>query len=236
MWSWPFTLTFCLYIGIIIISRLGSMLTLVASCNLCPWTWTWISQPFINETPAGNILISAATLFSGSIAAKTFKFLQHLKVCNISIRTFFRHQKEYLFPTITKLWHQKQRTEFEKLQEQPPITVGGDGRADSPGHCAKYGTYTLIDLDHVVILELQTVQVCSLKHHNLPKFYSERPQGAGFRSVNPAERWRENPVRALARAGFSQHLECGIHQSESSPEGSFALIPRPVARRANTAP
>ena len=60
--------------------------------------------------------------------------------------------------------------------------------------------------------------------------YSERPRGAGFRSVNPAERWRENPARALARAGFSQHLECGIHRSESSPEGSFALIPHPVAR------
>ena len=50
-------------------------------------------------------------------------------------------------------------------------------------------------------------------------FYSERLQGAGFRSVNAAERWRENPVRALARAGFMQHLECGIHRSESSPEG-----------------
>ena len=30
------------------------------------------------------------------------------------------------------------------------------------------------------------------------RFYSERPRGAGFRSVNPAERWRENPARALA--------------------------------------
>ena len=66
--------------------------------------------------------------------------------------------------------------------------------------------------------------------------YSERPRGAGFRSVNPTERWRENPARALARAGFSQHLECGIHRSESSPEGSFALIPRPVARWAKTTP
>ena len=67
-------------------------------------------------------------------------------------------------------------------------------------------------------------------------FYSERPRGAGFRSVNPAERWRENPARALARAGFSQHLECGIHRSESSPEGSFTLIPRAVARWAKTTP
>ena len=42
------------------------------------------------------------------------------------------------------------------------------------------------------------------------------------------------PRGLLARAGFSQHLECGIHRSESSPEGSFALIPRTVARWAKT--
>ena len=84
------------------------------------------------------------------------------------------------------------------------------------------------------------VDLCLYKRWNKQSkrrwFYSERPRGAGFRSVNPAERWRENPVRALARAGFSQHLECGIHRSESSPEGSFALIPRPVARWAKTTP
>ena len=67
-------------------------------------------------------------------------------------------------------------------------------------------------------------------------FCGDRPRGAGFRSVNPAERWRENPARALARARFSQHLECGIHWSESSPDGSFALIPHPVARWAKTTP
>ena len=29
---------------------------------------------------------------------------------------------------------------------------------------------------------------------------------------------------------FSQHLECGVHRSESSPEKYFALIPHPVTR------
>ena len=37
--------------------------------------------------------------------------------------------------------------------------------------------------------------------------------GVGFRSIHPAERWRENPVRA----GILQHIECGIRQSEASP-------------------
>ena len=53
--------------------------------------------------------------------------------------------------------------------------------------------------------------------------YSERPRGAGFRSVYHAERWCENPAKALTRAGLSQHLECGIHRSESSPDLSTIL-------------
>ena len=40
--------------------------------------------------------------------------------------------------------------------------------------------------------------------------------GAGFKSLNPTERWLENPETALALAGFSQHLQCGIHRSEPS--------------------
>ena len=33
-----------------------------------------------------------------------------------------------------------------------------------------------------------------------------RPLRAGFRSMNPAGRWCENPARALSQAGFSQYL------------------------------
>ena len=54
--------------------------------------------------------------------------------------------------------------------------------------------------------------------------------------MNPTERWCENPARALAWVGLSQPLECWIHWSESSPVGSCALIPHPVARWATTTP
>ena len=37
--------------------------------------------------------------------------------------------------------------------------MGGDGRCDSPGFCAKYGTYSCMDLDTNKILDLQLVQV-----------------------------------------------------------------------------
>ena len=38
-------------------------------------------------------------------------------------------------------------------------TVGGDGRCDSPGHCAKYGTYSLLELSCNRIIDFKLVQV-----------------------------------------------------------------------------
>ena len=40
------------------------------------------------------------------------------------------------------------------------------------------------------------------------------------KSVNHAERWRENPTRVLAQAELSPHLECWIHRL--SRKGTFA--------------
>ena len=62
------------------------------------------------------------------------------------------------------------------------------------------------------------------------KFYSKRPRGGGFRLVIPTERWHENPASTLVWATFSHHLDCEIHRSESSPEGSFTLISHTVTR------
>lgn len=39
------------------------------------------------------------------------------------------------------------------------LTIGGDGRADSPGHSAKYGTYTMLDVHQNKVLHVETVQV-----------------------------------------------------------------------------
>ena len=40
-----------------------------------------------------------------------------------------------------------------------PLSLGGDGRCDSPGHSAKYGAYTFMDLEHNVVLDVQLEQV-----------------------------------------------------------------------------
>ena len=44
------------------------------------------------------------------------------------------------------------------------MNLGGDGRADSPGHSAKYGSYSVLDCDSNKVLDMQRVQV-SPKHY-----------------------------------------------------------------------
>ncbi len=41
-----------------------------------------------------------------------------------------------------------------------PLTIGGDGRRDSPDHSAKYSSYNL-ELRHNVVLDIELVQVCT---------------------------------------------------------------------------
>ena len=44
--------------------------------------------------------------------------------------------------------------------EGSPLKVSGDGRCDSPGYSAKYGSYTVMEQQSGVILDFQLVQ-CS---------------------------------------------------------------------------
>ena len=54
------------------------------------------------------------------------------------------------------------------------LTVSGDGRCDSPGFCAKYGAYTLIEnrINQVIALEL--VQVSFFNYETLECFSHPR--------------------------------------------------------------
>ena len=46
------------------------------------------------------------------------------------------------------------------------LWLSGDGRCDSPGHSAKYGTYTMIDQFSDKIIDFQIVQVSEVTSSN----------------------------------------------------------------------
>ena len=45
------------------------------------------------------------------------------------------------------------------IEANDKVNLAGDGRADTPGHSAKYGAYSMLDLDEGVVVSVQLVQV-----------------------------------------------------------------------------
>ena len=79
---------------------IGSFLSIKQACSQCNNTFVWESQPYIRNIPAGNLLTSAAILFTGSLPAKALRVFKTLHCDTMSRKTFFRHQKKYLHPAI----------------------------------------------------------------------------------------------------------------------------------------
>ena len=115
----------------------------------------------IKKVPAGNILLSAAILFSGSLPTKVLRLLKIYGCASISRSTFFSHQEHILQPSIFTVWKDHQSELFRQLRrEKRPLILGGDGRADSPGHSAKFGSYTVMELKKKAVIDIELVQVC----------------------------------------------------------------------------
>lgn len=138
----------------------GTMVKIVAECQFCGFSWQWCSQPYLGSIPAGNLGLSAGILFSGALAAKVLRVLQCMGVATITQRTFSSHQSSILFPSVARVWDKHQR-DYDRMAEErrEPLVLAGDGRADSPGHCAKYGSYSTIDLEQGIVVDIQLVQV-----------------------------------------------------------------------------
>ena len=144
------------------ISRVkGTFVSVLQECT-CGWSRIWNSQPFLGSIPAGNLLLSSSMLFTGTVPSKMLRVLRHMNMCSLDINTFLGHQRKFLFPVVEKMWMKEQTRLINELKESGgSVIVGGDGRADSPGHSATYGSYSLIELKSGKVIDIQLVQVIS---------------------------------------------------------------------------
>ena len=55
---------------------IGSFFRLIQMCSNCHRKYEWESQPYIGSIPAGNILTSAAILYSGALQGRSQDFLK----------------------------------------------------------------------------------------------------------------------------------------------------------------
>ena len=142
---------------------IGTFVAIKQRCLHCDFQREWQSQPFINDIPAGNLLLSAAIYFNGASFTKINRVLNALQIQVVSIRTHYSHTRNYLQPTIYHFWKMEQSNLFQSYRDAGgQITLGGDMRADSPGHCAKYGSYTMMELDSNKIVDIQLIQVTTI--------------------------------------------------------------------------
>ena len=142
-------------------ATIGSFLRITQICKRCKNEYVWESQPYVGKIPAGNIMISAAILYTGSLPTKALRVFSSLNCATISRMTFYRHQKAFLQPAINYIWDREQDNLINRLLAQKQgLVLGGDGRADSPGHSAKYGSYSVIDLKQNKVVDFKLVQVC----------------------------------------------------------------------------
>ena len=121
----------------------GSMLSVKMMCINSHQT-CWSSQPLIKNIAAGNLLSSAAILFSGNTFSRIAQFASFLNLKFFSHTTYYNIQNKYLFPVVNKAWNEEKTSVLDAVKRDGPVNLIGDGRCDSPGHNAKYCTYTMM--------------------------------------------------------------------------------------------
>ncbi|XP_062610016.1 uncharacterized protein LOC134271813 [Saccostrea cucullata] len=127
--------------------------------------FTWSSQPCHNTLPWSNLFTATAILTSGCNATKVLQLFNNMNLQMFTPRTYNRLQSYYVVPSATRTWDFEQSELLQAIRHGPSqdVVVGGDARCDSPGYSAKYGTYTIMDLERNKILDFQLVQSNEVK-------------------------------------------------------------------------
>lgn len=140
------------------------MLTIQSSCSSCTNTFIWQTQPYLlGRFPAGNLLLSFAILCAGASVNKVILVFKHMGMLVYHHPTYYYHQRHLLIPVIVTFWRTYQAKILDSLSGKE-VTLAGDGRHDSMGHSAKYGTYTIFCCTVGLIIHIVLVQVSNNKN------------------------------------------------------------------------
>ena len=126
----------------------GSLVTVELEC-LRGCTVKWSSQPQVKKQALGNILIAAAILFTGLTFRRVADWAAAMNLQFISQATFTSIQQRFLWPVVGEAWRNEQAKairEVKAVRGAGALILGGDARCDSPGHNARYGSYSLMDI------------------------------------------------------------------------------------------
>ncbi|XDV14173.1 hypothetical protein PO909_002359, partial [Leuciscus waleckii] len=138
--------------------RRGSFLAIDQLCPHCQFFRQWKSQPVIGSIPAGTLQLSAAIYFCGASFPKMKKMFEAMRLRTHTHDAFRRHARTFLEPAVIHSWTEWQSKKLLMLSKAKNVILGGGMRADSPGYSAKYGSYTMMDVQANEIVDIQLVQ------------------------------------------------------------------------------
>ena len=118
---------------------------------------TWNSQPLIGNIPYINLQLPAAIFISGNSYSAFLEICNLTKILSLQERQYYNLQSTYFIPQVGKVWQQHNESDLAAIGNTSLI-LAGDARHDSPGHCATFGTYTLLDNDSNLIVSTETVK------------------------------------------------------------------------------
>ena len=119
---------------------------------------SWCSQPQKGAIYLGNLLVDASIVFSGG-TYKVFSDMANIQLLQmIKRKNILCNTRKYIFEAVNKVY-KVYRNLLQHRFIDKPAKLGGDGRCDSPGHNAKYCTYSVMDQESSQILHFHITSV-----------------------------------------------------------------------------
>ena len=148
-------------------SKRGSVLLLSWTCDN-KHCGIWSSSEVLcvahtSEIHVNDILSTACILLSGNNFAKIIQYFKFLNLQLPQESTFYRVQKLFCIPEVFNFWDRMKTTILNVFKQYNDICLSGDGRNDSPGHCARYCCYFVMDQFVKVIVDLEVMDCREVK-------------------------------------------------------------------------
>ena len=148
------------------VKNTGSQLHLKIACfNNCDIDWK--SQPTVGGLKGvGNLFLATSIAFSGLTFAKIQRFAWLINLKFISDSVYYQLRRDFILPVIRQKWNVERKKMINILRSRNLIVLIGDGRCDSPGHNAKYCTYTFMESETGKVVDTIIIPVTEVANSN----------------------------------------------------------------------
>ena len=143
-------------------------------------------QPRTSNFYEGNIVLAASILFSANTFLKIKKYFELACIPFMLHTSYYNLQKDNLFGVANEAWVREEKEKLSKILQPHLCVFTGDGRCDSPGHNAKYLTYTFLEHSINKIVAMSVTQFVECGNSNRMEKYGFQKvlHGVEARDIN----------------------------------------------------